>query len=331
MRALVTGGSGFIGGHVVKTLLRQGIEVRALVRPTTNVSILRDFDVEVVYGDITDPISIRDVVQAVDFVFHVAADYRLWVPDPQRMHANNVGGTVQVLRAASEAGVSRIIYTSSVVTVRGSRETPGTETDFIRLEDCRSTYQRTKVLAEEAVWDLIAKGMPITIVNPSTPIGAGDRRPTPTGRLIIDYLTGRLPAFLDTALNWVSVEDVAVGHWLAAKEGRIGERYILGNSNLSLGEFFRILADVSGQPAPKVRIPYAVAWMAALVGNLYGRMTAREPQATLDGVRMAGLPMLYNSRKAVEQLGFPQTPIRKAVGEAVEWFRKNGYTNKGAP
>jgi dihydroflavonol-4-reductase len=187
------------------------------------------------------------------------------------------------------------------------------------------------VLAEQAVWELIAQGLPITIVNPSTPIGAGDRRPTPTGRLIVDYLTGRLPAFLDTALNWVSVEDVAAGHWLAAKEGRIGERYILGNSNLSLGEFFRILADVSGQPAPKVRIPYAVAWIAALVGNLYGRMTAREPQATLDGVRMAGLPMLYNSRKAVEQLGFPQTPIRKAVGEAVEWFRKNGYTNKGAP
>jgi dihydroflavonol-4-reductase len=315
---------------VVKTLLGQGIEVRALVRPTTNVSTLRDFHVEVVYGDITDPVSIREAVQDVDFVFHVAADYRFWVPDPQRMHATNVDGTVQILRAASDAGVSRIVYTSSVVTVRGSKETPGTEADFIKLEECRSTYQRTKVLAERAVWELIAKGMPITIVNPSTPIGAGDRRPTPTGRLLVDYLIGRLPAYLDTALNWVSVEDVAVGHWLAATEGRIGERYILGNANLSLGEFFRILADVSGKPAPKVRIPYAVAWMAAVVGNLFGRITAREPQATLDGVRMAGLPMLYESRKAVEQLGFPQTPIGTAVSEAVEWFRKNGYINKGA-
>lgn len=331
MRALVTGGSGFIGGHIVNTLLQKGVDVRVLVRPTSNTSTFRECDVEVLCGDITEPASLREAVHGVDLLFHVAADYRLWVPDPQRMHATNVEGTVQVLRAASDAGVSRMIYTSSVVTVRGSRETPGTEADFMVLEKCRSTYQRTKVLAEKAVWELIAKGMPITIVNPSTPIGAGDRRPTPTGRLIVDYLTGRLPAFLDMDLNWVSVEDVAAGHWLAAKEGRIGERYILGHANLSLGEFFRILADVSGQPAPKVRIPYAVAWMAALVGNLYGRITAREPQATLDGVRMAGLPMQYNSRKAVEQLGFPQTPLPRAVAEAVEWFRKKGYTNKGGP
>ncbi len=328
MRALVTGGSGFIGGHVVNTLLQEGVEVRALIRPTTDASTFRELDVEVVCGDITDPASLREAVRGVDLLFHVAADYRLWVPDPQRMHATNVEGTIQALRAASDAGVSRIIYTSSVVTVRGSRETPGTEADFMVLEECRSTYQRTKVLAEQAVWELIAKGMPITIVNPSTPIGAGDRRPTPTGRLIVDYLTGRLPAFLDTDLNWVSVEDVAAGHWLAAKEGRIGERYILGHANLSLGEFFRILANVSGQPAPKVRIPYAVAWMAAIGGNLYGRITAREPQATMDGVRMAGLPMRYTSTKAVELLGLPQTPIPTAVAEAVEWFRKNGYTNK---
>jgi len=187
------------------------------------------------------------------------------------------------------------------------------------------------VLAEQAVWELIAKGMPVTIVNPSTPIGAGDRRPTPTGRLIVDYLTGRLPAFLNTDLNWVSVEDVAAGHWLAAKEGRIGERYILGHANLSLGEFLGILANVSGQPAPKIRIPYAVAWMAALVGNFYGRFTAREPRATLDGVRMARASMRYDSRKAVKQLGFPQTPIPVAVAKAVEWYRENGYTNKGGP
>ena len=326
MHALVTGGSGFIGGHVVNTLLQEGVNVRVLVRPTTDTSTFSELGVEVVRGDITDPVSLREAVRGVDLVFHVAADYRLWVPDPRQMHAANVDGTVQVLQAASDAGVSRIIYTSSVVTVRGSKGTPGTEADFMVLEDCRSTYQRTKVLAEQAVWELIAKGMPITIVNPSTPIGSGDRRPTPTGRLIVDYLAGRLPAFLDMDLNWVAVEDVAVGHWLAAKDGRVGERYILGHANLSLGEFFRILADVSGQPAPKVRIPYAVAWMAALVGNFYGRMTAREPQATLDGVRMANLPMRYSSRKAVEQLGFPQTPIPAAVAQAVEWFRKKGYT-----
>ena len=311
---------------MVNTLMHEGVDVRVLVRPTTDTSTFRELDVEVACGDITDPVSLREAVRGVDLVFHVAADYRLWVPDPQKMHATNVEGTVQLLRSASEAGVSRIIYTSSVVTVRGSRETPGTEADFITLEECRSTYQRTKVLAEQAVWELIAKGMPITIVNPSTPIGAGDRRPTPTGRLIVDYLTGRLPAFLDMDLNWVSVEDVAAGHWLAAKEGRVGERYILGHVNLSLGKFFKILAEVSGQPAPKVRIPYAIAWMAALVGSLYGRLTAREPQATLDGVRMAGLPMRYNSSKAIEQLTFPQTLLPAAVAQAVEWFRKNGYT-----
>ena len=308
-----------------------GVDIRVLVRPSADTSTLSKLDVEIVRGDITDPVSLREGVRGVDLVFHVAADYRLWVPDPRQMHAANVDGTVQVLQAASDAGVSRIIYTSSVVTVRGSKETPGTETDFIALDECRSTYQRTKVLAEQAVWEMIAKGMPITIVNPATPIGAGDRRPTPTGRLIVDYLTGRLPAFLDTHLNWVSVEDVAAGHWLAAKEGRVGERYILGHANLSLGEFFKILADVSGQPAPKVRIPYAVAWMAALVGSLYGRLTAREPQATLDGVRMANLPMRYNSSKAVEQLGLPQTPIPATVAQAVEWFRKKGYTQKGGP
>ena len=192
---------------------------------------------------------------------------------------------------------------------------------IIRVNQCHIE------LAEQAVWDLIADGMPITIVNPSTPIGAGDRRPTPTGRLIVDYLTGRLPAFLDTDLNWVSVEDVARGHWLAAKEGCVGERYILGHANLSLGEFFGILADVSGQAAPKVRIPYAVAWMAALVGNVYGRITGREPQAAPDGVRMTRLPMQYDSMKAIKQLGFPQTPIPAAAAEAVEWFRKNGYAN----
>ena len=310
---------------MIKTLLNQGVKVRALVRKTSNVSTLKDFDVEVVWGDCTNPDSVRQAVQNMDFVFHVAADYRLWVPDPEKMHATNVDGTVQIIRSASDAGVSRIVYTSSVVTVRGSEHAPGSEGDFIKLEECQSTYQQTKVLAEQAVHKLIAQGMPITIVNPSTPIGAGDHRPTPTGRLIVDYLTGRLPAYLETALNWVSVEDVAMGHWLAAKKGRIGERYILGHANLSLTEFFKILAEVSGKPAPKMRIPYAVALMAAYGGNVYGRLTGHEPQATLDGVRMARLPMLYESRKSVEQLGFPQTPIPTAAREAVEWFNTNGY------
>lgn len=323
----MTGGSGFIGGHILKTLINAGLEVRVLVRPTSDTSIFKEYDIEVLYGDITDLPSVRNAVQGMDLLFHVAADYRFWVPDPEQMHATNVDGTVQILREATDAGVSKIVYTSSAVTVRGSKETPGTEADFMVLEECRSTYQRTKLLAEQAVWDLIAKGMPITIVNPSTPIGPGDRRPTPTGRLIVDFLTGRLPAYLDMDLNWVSVKDVATGHWLAAQHGRIGERYILGNANLSLSEFFTILATVSERAAPRVRIPYAVAWMAAFFGNFYGRITGREPQATLDGVNMTCLPMRYDCRKAIEQLGFSQTPLPTAVAEAVEWFRNHGYAN----
>jgi len=322
----VTGAAGFIGSHVVKTLVREGVEVQALVRQSSDVSFLNDLGVEVFYGDLTVPDSLLKPVRGVDVLFHVAADYRLWVPDPERMYATNVEGTVQLFRAAGEAGVSKIIYTSSAVTVRGSQENEGSETDFISLDECQSVYQRTKVQAEQAVWELIKKGMPITIVNPSTPIGSGDRRPTPTGRLIVDFLTGRLPAFLNADLNFVSVKDVAEGHWLAAKVGKSGERYILGHANVTLGKFLNILADVSGQPAPKFRIPYTVAWMAALVGNLKGHLTGREPQAIPDGVRMARLPMRYNSRKAIEQLGLPQTPIPTAAAEAVGWFRNNGYT-----
>ena len=329
MRALVTGGTGFVGSHVVHTLVREGIEVLALVRESSDPTVLKELGVQVLYGDLTHHDSLRKAVRGVELLFHVAADYRFWVPDPEQMHATNVDGTVQILRAASEAGVSRIIYTSSAVTVRGEKKKEGTEADFIGLDECQSTYQRTKVLAEQAVWDLIGKGVPITIVNPSTPIGSGDRRPTPTGKLIVDYLTGRLPAYLNTDLNVVSVEDVAKGHWLAAKVGKVGERYILGNANVTLGEFLNVLAEASGKPAPKFRIPYAVAWMAALAGNLQGNLTGKEPQATPDGVRMAKLPMRYHSGKAIKELGFPQTPIPSAAAEAVSWFRKHGYTNEG--
>lgn len=324
MRALVTGGTGFVGGHVVRTLRQQGLDVRVFVRPTSDMAALTGLSVEAVRGDLTDLPSVRQAVRGMDLVFHVAADYRLWVPDPHRMHATNVIGTVQLLQAAAEAGVKRIVYTSSAVTVACGGKV-GTEALFVEPRECRSTYQRTKVLAEQAVWELIRQGVPITIVNPSTPIGPGDRRPTPTGRLIVNYLTGRLPAFLDTFLNWVSVDDVASGHWLAATKGRTRERYILGHANLSLRELFAILADVSGQPAPRMRIPYAVAYTAGLLGSVWAQVSKREPQATLDGVRMAARPLCYDSSKAVNELGFPQTPIRKAAQAAVQWFRDHGY------
>jgi len=324
MQALVTGGTGFVGSHVVRALLQQGVEVRALVRPTSDLAALAGLPVETIQGNLMDSESMRKAVKGIDLLFHVAADYRLWVPDPQQMYATNVTGTAELLRAAAEAGVRRAVYTSSVVTVDCSKNV-GTEADFLKLGDCRSMYQRTKVLAEQAVWEFIRQGMPVTIVNPSALIGSCDRRPTPTGRLIVDYLSGRLPAFMDTILNWVSVEDVAHGHWLAATMGRVGERYILSHTNLSLGEFLAILADVSGQPPPRMRIPYPVAYVAGAVGSAWAQVTKREPQATLDGVRMAGQPSRYDCSKARGELGFSPTPIRKSAEAAVTWFRTHGY------
>lgn len=329
MRVLVTGATGFVGAHVARVLVDQGHDVLTLVRPTSDLGALADLPVKPILGSLTDHSSLERAVRGIDLLFHVAADYRLWVPDPQAMHDVNVGGTLRLLEAAWKAGVGRIIYTSSAVTVACSADRLGTEADFLPLDACRSTYQRTKVLAEQAVWRLIRQGAPITIVNPSTPIGSLDRRPTPTGRLIVDFLNGRLPAFLDAIFNFVHVGDVAKGHWLAADKGRVGERYILGHQNLSLGEFLQILAEVSGQPAPRMKIPYAVAYMAGVFGELSSRLTGREPRASLDGVRMASIPMRYDSSKAVKELGLPQTSLQAAAEEAVQWFRTNGYVTKG--
>ncbi len=325
MRSLVTGGTGFIGAHLVGVLIEQGVEVRVLRRPTSDTSALDTLPVEWVRGDLADPASLRQAVNGMDVVFHLAADYRLAVPRPRRMHQTNVDGTVQLLRAASEAGVGRMVFTSSAVTVKCSRDVPASEDDFVDPSECRSTYQLTKVLAEQAVWEMIRQGAPITVVNPSTVIGPGDRRPTPTGRMIVDFLRGRLPAFLDAVMNWVYVEDVARGHWLAATKGRAGERYILANETLSLGQFLQILAQVSGRRRPRVKIPYAVAYAAGMVGTAWSRVSKREPQATLDGVRMAASPMLYDSTKAKRELGLPQTPIRVGVEKAVRWYQSDEF------
>ncbi len=329
MRVLVTGATGFVGGHVARVLVDQGHDVLALVRPTSDLGALADLPVKPILGSLTDPSSLERAVRGIDWLFHVAADYRLWVPDPQAMHDVNVGGTLRLLDAAWKAGVGRIVYTSSAVTVACSADKPGTEADFLSPDACRSTYQRTKVLAEQVVWRLIREGAPITIVNPSTPIGARDRRPTPTGRLIVDFLNGRLPAFLDAVFNWVHVADVAKGHWLAADMGRVGERYILGHQDLSLGEFLQLLAEVSGQPAPRFRIPYAMAYMAGAIGEMWSGLSGHEPRASLDGVRMAGSPMRYDSSKSVKDLGLPQTPLQAAAEEAVQWFRAHDYVAKG--
>ncbi len=329
MPVLVTGATGFVGAHVARVLIDEGLDVSVMVRPSSNFDSLSGLKVRTIPGTLTDHTSLEHAVRGMDLLFHVAADYRMWVPDPQFMHDVNVGGTLRLMEAAVNAGVGRIVYTSSAVTVACSSDRRGTEADFLPLDACRSTYQRTKVLAEQAVWRLIHRGAPITIVNPSTPIGSLDRRPTPTGRLIVDFLNGRLPAYLDAMFNWIAVRDVAVGHWLAAQRGRIGERYILGHENCSLGDFLALLADASRQAPPRVKIPYAVAYLAGAAGEMMGRVTGREPRASLDGVRMARCPMQYDSGKAVKELGLPQTPLRVAVEEAVQWFREHGYVAQG--
>lgn len=329
MHALVTGATGFVGGRLVRELVAQGVTVRALVRPSSDRRAIADLPVEYMLGDLCDPQSLAQAVKETDVLFHVAADYRFWVPNPATMHQANVEGTVALMRAALDAGVPRIVYTSSTVTVDCSTSRLGTEDDFVSPGECRSTYQLTKVLAEQAVWELIRQGAPITILNPSTPIGAGDHRPTPTGQLIVDYLNGRLPAYLNTVLNWIDVEDVAKGHWLAATKGRIGQRYILGHANWSLQHMLAMLSDASGQPAPRIKIPYALAYAAGIGGEVWGRLSGRRPQAALDGIRMAARPMQYDASKAVQELGMPQTPIRGAVAEAVHWYRAHGYVSKG--
>ncbi len=329
MRVLVTGGTGFVGAHVARRVAERGHEVFVLVRPASDIGPFAGLPITPLVGSLTDPPSLERAVEGIDCLFHVAADYRLWVPDPQAMHEVNVGGAASLLRAAWQAGTGRMVYTSSAVTVACSADRLGTEDDFLPSEAARSTYQRTKILAEQAVWGLIREGAPVTIVNPSTPIGTLDRRPTPTGRLIVDFLNGRLPAYVDAELNWIDVADVAEGHCLAAEKGRLGQRYILGHRNMMLGSLLQLLAEVSGRPAPRMKIPYAVAYTAGAAGELWGRMAGREPRACLDGVRMAGSPMRYDSGKAVKELRLPQSPIRAAMEQAVRWFRDHGYVVKG--
>ena len=284
-------------------------------------------------GELAEPTALRRAVRGMDVVFHLAADYRLAGRAPGRMHTTNVDGTTRVLRAAADAGVERIIYTSSAVTVRcphgGKTAAAGTEEDFVEPHECRGVYQLTKVVAEQVAWRMIGEGAPITIVNPSTAIGPGDRRPTPTGRLIVEYLKGHVPAFLDAEVNVVHVDDVARGHWLAATRGESGRRYILANENLSLGRFFEILSEVSGRPAPRLRIPYVVAFASGIAGTAWSRVVGGEPLASLDGVRMARIPMRYDSGRARRELGLRQTPIRTAMEEAVAWFEGPAFGNAG--
>ncbi len=324
--ALVTGATGFVGANLVRELLGDGRGVRVLVRRSSDRRAIEGLALDVCEGDLLDPASLRRAVAGVRQVYHVAADYRLWARDPRELYRANVDGTRAVLAAAADAGVERIVYTSTVgaLGIPGDG-TPGTETTPVTLADMVGPYKASKFLAEQVALELAARGGPVVVVNPSAPVGPWDVKPTPTGRLIVDFLRGKMFATLDTGLNLVHVRDVARGHILAAERGRIGEKYILGNRNLSLTEIFRMLARLTGHPAPRLRVPYALAWCTALCAEGYARLTGGVPQVPLNAVRMARKRMYFSPAKAVRELGLPQTPVERALRDAVEWFAAHGY------
>ena len=327
MTTLVTGASGFVGSHVARLLAERGEPVRALLRPTSRTDVLEGIACEQVIGDLCRPESLEAVLRDVRRVFHVAADYRLWSRDPAEIYRNNVEGTRNLLGAARHAGVERFVYTSTVATVAVPTEDGRLpdETTPASLEQMVGHYKRSKFIAEREVLAAAREGMPVVIVNPTTPVGPGDWKPTPTGRIVVDFLNGRMPAYVETGLNVVAVEDVAAGHLLAAERGKPGERYILGGRNMTLQEILTELARISGRAAPRMRIPHAVAMAAACVDTAFCRMLRREPHIPLEGVRMARHRMFVETSKAERELGFQPGPIAAALERAVRWYEGHGY------
>jgi dihydroflavonol-4-reductase len=327
MKTLVTGGTGFVGANVVRALLKRGADVRALVRPRSDTQNLDRLDVELVAGDLRDRSSLEAALEGCDTVYHVAAMYTLWARNPREIYDSNVTGTINILEAAGQAGVQKIVYTSSVATIGLPKDgTPGNEDIPLAPEDMVSDYKRSKYLAEQEVLKHARRGLPVVIVNPSLPVGAWDVKPTPSGQIIVNFLRGKIPAYVDTGLNVVDVEDVAIGHVMAAEKGRIGERYILGHANLTLPELFQLLEQISGRRAPHVRIPYSVAYLSACVSECVARtITHKPPFVTLAGVKLSRKRMFFDASKAVRELGLPQTPAIEALSKAVQWFRGHGY------
>jgi dihydroflavonol-4-reductase len=326
MKALVTGATGFIGGAVARALLAAGIEVRVLVRRDADRRNLEGLKVEQAFGDVRDRDSLRQALTGCRQLYHVAAHYALWARDPSVFYDINVTGTRLLLETARDLGTERIVYTSTIGTIGLPPSGPGCEDTPVSLEQMAGHYKRSKYLAELEVLSLAKEGLPVVIVNPSAPVGARDIKPTPTGQMIVDFMKGRMWAYLDTGMNLVDVEDVAIGHLRAMERGRTGERYILGNRNLSLREIFAMLSGLTGIRAPRLKLPWQVVLPLAHTSSwIADHVTHRPPRIPVEAVRMARYRMHYDCRKALRELELPQTPVETALEKAVRWFRDHSY------
>jgi dihydroflavonol-4-reductase len=336
MKCFVTGASGFIGANLVHELVARGHRVKALLRAESDVRGLRQVDFQRVTGDILDRKLLDREIEGCDWCFHVAASYQLWMRNYAPMYETNVEGTRNVLEASAKVGCKRIVYTSTVGCIGlpkkvNGKYTPSTEMEPVADDQMTNDYKRSKFRAEAVAMELFRKqALPVIIVNPTAPVGPRDVKPTPTGQVIVDFLNRRLPAYLDTGLNWVHVRDVAVGHILAAEKGVVGNRYILGHAagNWTMLEMLKTLEEITGIPAPKIKVPYWVAYRAGEINEMVSFVTGKPPRAPLAGVRMAKYKMWFDPGKAIRNLGLPQTPPRQALADAVEWFRANGYVEK---
>ena len=318
---LVTGASGFVGWHVARLLLERGHSVRVLLRERSCVPELRP---EIVWGDLRDPPSVERAVAGCGLVFHVAADYRLWAKDSSEMYRTNVDGVRNVMAAAQAAGVERVVYTSTVGCIGVPEGGIGDESRPCSVEQMAGDYKRSKFMGEQVALEFAHAGLPVVIVNPTAPMGDHDFKPTPTGQIVVDFLRGAMPAFIDTGLNVVDVRDVALGHLLACERGRVGERYILGSENLTLRQILHDLAEISGKRAPKVELPYFVAWAAGAAGTVLAEITGKPPRVPLEAVRMAKQKVWVSHEKATRELGFAPRPAREALVQAVKWFEGRG-------
>lgn len=327
MKSLVTGATGFLGSAVMLCLLKAGHDVRLLIRPNSDRRNIDNLPVEIAEGDLRDQCSLERAVEGCDYLFHVAADYRLWVPDPQTMFDINVHGTKALIIAAANAGLKRIVYTSSVaalgLTANGA---PADEETPVTLEQIQGHYKRSKYIAEQMVRDLIRQHqLPVVIVNPSTPIGPRDIRPTPTGRIVLDTLHDRMPAYVNTGLNVAHVDDIAYGHLLACQHGKTGERYILGGDNMLLLEVLKTIDSIIGQHKKRINLPTDLMLPIAWLMEKIAAVTHKEPRATLDSIRMAKKMMFFTSEKAIRELGYQYRPARLALEDAVRWYQENDY------